>query len=349
MHDEIRILLQTTIPFNPDDWHAGRFSLLRDCLASLPQIRVLARDRHPDREGNDPILSRLDDSRFDQLWLIAVDGGDGLSPADARGINRFQRQGGGLLTARDHQDVGSSLCALERVGPAHKFHTRNPETDPERRTRDDPETDSISWPNYRSGANGDYQWIEVAEPVHPLLLAPTLPRGRVRRIPAHPHEGVVSLPPLERDARIIAWGRSLATGRSFGLAVAFDSRGECGRAVAHSSFHHFADYNWCVATGCPTFVCEPAGEGYRREPEALDEVKAYVANLAYWLSHRPGVQDQVAPLSEAMGMSDRPPTGDGVARRVNDDRDPTRTLAYPQREPLGGPLTPRACLRAHRK
>src|SRR5713101_3014981 len=161
-------------------------SVSRRCehTASARRARTIASGR-AHVEG---CRSRLDDSGFDQLWLIAVDGGDGLSPADARGINRFQRQGRGLLTARDHQDVGSSLCALERVGAAHQFHTRNPEPDPERRTRDDPETDSISWPNYHSGANGEYQWIEAGEPVHPLLLAPALPRGRVRRIPAHPHE-----------------------------------------------------------------------------------------------------------------------------------------------------------------
>lgn len=31
----IRILLQTTIPPIADDWHIGRFSMLRDTLAGL--------------------------------------------------------------------------------------------------------------------------------------------------------------------------------------------------------------------------------------------------------------------------------------------------------------------------
>jgi hypothetical protein len=35
MTKPIRILLQTTIPFAEDDWHIGRFSLLRDELAAL--------------------------------------------------------------------------------------------------------------------------------------------------------------------------------------------------------------------------------------------------------------------------------------------------------------------------
>jgi hypothetical protein len=33
MTEPIRILLQTTIPTIEDDWHVGRFSMLRDSLA----------------------------------------------------------------------------------------------------------------------------------------------------------------------------------------------------------------------------------------------------------------------------------------------------------------------------
>lgn len=35
MSKPIKILLQTTIPTVEDDWHIGRFLLLRDYLASL--------------------------------------------------------------------------------------------------------------------------------------------------------------------------------------------------------------------------------------------------------------------------------------------------------------------------
>ena len=47
----IRILLQTTIPPIADDWHIGRFSMLRDYLTGLadddgsPLCDVTARDR----------------------------------------------------------------------------------------------------------------------------------------------------------------------------------------------------------------------------------------------------------------------------------------------------------------
>jgi len=129
MSAPIRILLQTTIPTTADDWHIERFSLLRDHLASLRDDRgaarydVLARDRSA--SGDDPVLSALDTSDIDQLWLFAVDTGNGLTRNDCGGISRFRRRGGGLLVARDHEDLGSSVCMLGGVGAAHHFHSKN--------------------------------------------------------------------------------------------------------------------------------------------------------------------------------------------------------------------------------
>ena len=76
-----RILLQTTIPYAADDWHVGRFALLRDELVSAGHD-VTARNREPNAEGDDPVLSGLATSDFNQLWLMGVDTGDGLSGAD---------------------------------------------------------------------------------------------------------------------------------------------------------------------------------------------------------------------------------------------------------------------------
>jgi hypothetical protein len=289
MRAPIRILLQTTIPPKPDDWHAGRFSLLRAFLESqrgedgAPLFAVTARDRT--QLADDPVLSTLDRAGFEELWLFAVDEGDGLSAGDREGILRFHAGGGGLLVARDHEDLGCSVCELGSVGAAHFFHTRSPEADESRRVRDDPETTSISWPNYRSGRNGDYQPVEPTEPVHELLRDPRSPSGRVALFPAHPHEGAVGVPKGEHAARVVATGRSVATGRAFNLAVAFERAAHVrGRAVAESSFHHFVDYNWDIAHGCPSFVTETPGDGVGRNPAGLDGVKAYVRNVARWLA-----------------------------------------------------------------
>ena len=298
MTKPIRILLQTTIPFAEDDWHIGRFSLLRDELSSLRDEAgnqlcvVTTRDREQDAAANDPVLSTLDVSDFDELWLFAVDTGNGLSVTDCQGITRFRQRGGGILTTRDHQDLGTSLCTLGGIGRAHFFHSKNPEPDPSRHVVDDPYTTSISWPNYHSGANGDYQHISVLSR-HELLRKPASPSGVIEFFPAHPHEGAVGVPQGESQAHVIATGQSKATGRPFNLVVAFESALDnhgnmLGRGIAESSFHHFVDYNWDIEKGCPSFVAEPPGDGYKRNPQALEDIKTYVNNAALWLAQRAG-------------------------------------------------------------
>jgi len=194
-----------------------------------------------------------------------------------------------MLTTRDHQDLGSSLCTLGGVGRAHFFHTRHPDPDESRHVRDDQDTKTVSWPNYHSGSNGDYQKITAVKPVHELLLNPNNDSGVVQYFPAHPHEGAVGVPEDENHATVIATGTSKVTGRPFNLIVAFESTRDVhgntlGRAVAESSFHHFVDYNWDTAQGCPSFLEEPPGDQIKREPEKLEDVKAYVTNTARWLA-----------------------------------------------------------------
>src|SRR5919108_1603464 len=145
-----KILLQTTIVDIPDDWSVGRFSMLADELRRAGHD-VTARNR--DAGETDPVLSTLDARDYDQLWLMAVDTGDGLSAEDAAGIMRFRPRGGGILTPRDHQDLGSGLLRLGSIGRLNHFHDRNPEPGAPPHDQDTP---SIPWPNYHSGANGDY-------------------------------------------------------------------------------------------------------------------------------------------------------------------------------------------------
>src|SRR5919205_1355165 len=218
MSNPIHILLQTTIPPIEDDWNIARFSLLRDHLASIkddngaPLYKVTTRDREVDSVGNDIVLSVLDTTDVDELWLFAVDTGDGLSSADCEGITRFHQRGGGILTTRDHQDLGSSLCSLGGVGRAHFFHSQHQDPDPARNVRDDVETTTITWPNYHSGANGDYQRVTAVEPVHELLRKDS---AVIEYFPSHPHEGSVGVPDGEEHARVIASSRSQGSGREF--------------------------------------------------------------------------------------------------------------------------------------
>lgn len=286
MNRTIKVLLQTTIPTTADDWSIARFGRLANFLRAergsegQPLFDVVTRDREPPGKP-DSVLSRLDRSDFDEMWLFAVDVGDGLTQADCDGISNFRRSGRGLMVTRDHMDLGSSVCALDGVGAAHHFHSKNIDPDSPHE-RDDPYTTYISWPNFHSGANGDYQVIEVKGPVHPVLSNPASPTSAIRFLPSHPHEGDVSAPAGE-EARVIVSGRSKVTGRPFNIAVAFEAHDGRGRAIAQSTFHHFVDYNWDTRSGAPSFVDEPPGDALLREAAAIADTHRYARNVALWL------------------------------------------------------------------
>jgi hypothetical protein len=286
----IRVLVQTTIPPTTDDWHVGRFSLLTDHLSSTrwpdgTGIDVTARNLERDASGVDRVLASLPGTAFDVLWLLAVDVGGGLVAKECAGVEAFQKRGGGLLAARDHQDLGCSLAALPGVGEAHHFHTLNLDPVASHRCADDRETRTIDWPNYHSGRNGDVQEVHVVALDHPLMQ--TGAGARVRHFPAHPHEGSVG---PAAGGQVIATGRSHATGRDFNLVVARDTTApegpHGGRWIAESSFHHFADYNWDPRKGAPSFVSEPVGDAVLANPRLLDDVRTYVTNAVRWLTRR---------------------------------------------------------------
>ncbi len=86
---------------------------------------------------------------------------------------------------------------------------------------------------------------------------------------------------------MIATGTSKVSGNRFNLAVAFEPTPDDGPAVAQSTFHHFADYNWDPNMGCPSFVTERPGDGLAHSPDAQRSTRQYVRNLALWLAGRP--------------------------------------------------------------
>ena len=289
MTKPVNVLLQTTIAPTLNDWHIGRFSMLREYLASLtaadgaPLFHVTARDR--DRLGApDSVLSSLDRSQYDQLWLFAVDTGNGLDDTDRAGILRFRARGGGLMITRDHMDLGCSICKLGPIGAAHVFHTHNiagPLPPP-----DDRGTPYIGWPNFHSGANGDFQRVEAELPVHAVMRDDESETGAIMYLPAHPHEGAVIPPESDPLARVIASGKSLATGKRFNIAVAFERSATGGRALAESTFHHFADYNWDPSRGSPDFVTETPVYTLPNTARAMASVYRYVSNVGLWLVGR---------------------------------------------------------------
>jgi hypothetical protein len=197
------------------------------------------------------------------------------------------------------------LRRLGSLGLVNRFHDES--IDPES-MRDDRGTPEISWPNFHSGSNGDYQPVLATEPAHELLRTTRTSSGTIEWFPAHPHEGLVT--PEGPYAAVVAQGRSRATGRRFNLAVALDGEtapdgGAMGRAVAESTFHHFADYNWDIDSGAPSFVSETPGTEIKTDPARLATFKDYIRNLATWLHPATGHH----PASARRGSG----TADGLA------------------------------------
>jgi hypothetical protein len=280
------LLLQTTIEGDPDDWNITRFSRLTEFLSQLRDrngqlaFRVTARNRGRCGEP-DAILSKLPELEFDQLWLFAVDAGDGLTAADCAGISRFRQLGGRLLVTRD-MDLGRCVCNLDGVGAAHHFHGNNAERND--RGPDNPLSSDIVGPNHRVAADGGFQRVRAVGHIHPVMRDRHSVTGVIQYLPAHPHEGVVNVPPGETSARVIVAGQSVASGRRFNIAVAFERSDRGGRAIAQSSFHHFSDCNWDPNADCHSFGGDPAGGSIARSPEALRSTRQYVSNVAFWLA-----------------------------------------------------------------
>ncbi len=293
MKTAVKILLQTTILYTEDDWHIGRFSLLTEHLKSLRNesgdalYEVTTRNLEKDADGNDKVLNTIDESDFDELWLFALDTEGVLSKEDCQAITKFRQNGKGIFTTRDHQDMGTSLCTVGGIGAAHYFHSKQNDPNEDRNRRDDQDTQTINYPNYHSGANGNYQKIVAVEPVHELLKRSD--GSTIEFFPAHPHEGGVGKPKDDDSARIIAKSKSRMSENDFNLIVAFERSQDkygnnLGRGIAESSFHHLVDYNWDISKGCPAFLEEPPGDEVKNNPEKLEDIKTYVANLAKWLS-----------------------------------------------------------------
>lgn len=255
-----KILLQTTL-VSANDWHVGRFARLADLLRGDGH-EVVCRDREPRADGSDTLLPQLPDSDFEQLWLIAGDTGNGLAPADVRGILRFRERGGGVLTAREDKNRGVSLLNLGAIGSVNNFHTYNRARGPR--------------PARHAAKKSGYQRIVPMPPVHELLHTEKSPSGVVEFFPAHPHEGALSIPDNMPYARAIAAPADAGQARTFALAVAIENEPTgnghpCGRAIAISSFQHLADSNW-----------EPLQS--REDADRLAAFQDYIRNIARWLS-----------------------------------------------------------------
>src|SRR5215470_17496270 len=115
MERTVHILIQTTTPARPDDWSIESLALLGQHFGSLqePGIRfeVIARNREAGPDGSDPVLASLDRAPFDELWLFALDLGDGITAAECEAIPPARWR-----HPRHARPCGHGLLALQARG-----------------------------------------------------------------------------------------------------------------------------------------------------------------------------------------------------------------------------------------
>lgn len=253
---------------------------------------------------------------FDQLWLFGVKGGNPyLQASEVTAIENFMNSGGGVLAMGDHEDMGLGLCGqIKRVRSMRKWWFTSPPPpagmikapDSTDLTRNDTvhaitpggnvnlgqqndATPQTIYPNYRYAWNWWKPLRRVKYP-HPILCGP---RGAIRVMPDHAHEGDCIMPDSSFSAEypgavpveIIARGRNvvgrskpagmntITDPREFGLIGVWDghdARADKGRVVVDSTWHHWFNVNL---------------EGLRAENGTeYKDILAYFRNVAIWLS-----------------------------------------------------------------
>lgn len=282
---------------------------------------------------------KLDD--FDEIWLFGVE--RSFSPAltdqELRALSNFMDGGGGVFATGDHEDLGVAMCgAVPRVRSMRKWHWPNP--GPNGEPVAPPVNGLDRFDTLRQGPSANFQFDDQSDDVpqnisprmypswsfpwtfpwsvhpHPVLCGP---RGVIRVLPDHPHEGECYVPAdlttsftfdgytIEEypalgggGARLapeiiatstIVGGRSATdikgpvTPRSFGAIGAWDGhRVDHGRVLVDATWHHFFNINLVGDAASPDPLKQIGFEASPAGQAAFEEIKAYYRNIAVWLA-----------------------------------------------------------------
>jgi hypothetical protein len=305
------------------------------------EVTKAHRRNDPDADITSFRFDTHDLSQYDQMWLFAVErAGSEISEPELRAITQFMDGGGGVFATGDHEDLGVAMCgAVPRVRSMRKWHWPNPGPNGE------PVAPAVDGPNRHDtlsegndpGIQLDDQSDDIPQRITPRLYSrwpwnkfffvshphPLLsgPRGVIRVLPDHPHEGECYEPsdltakftfdgynvteyPSGIAPEVIAYstivGRTVdalkgpLNPRTFGAIGAYDGhRASVGRVVVDATWHHFFNINLTGELGDPGpiknlgFLATPAGQA------AFADIKTYFRNIAVWLA-RPSNQSGMA-------------------------------------------------------
>ncbi len=328
-----------------DGFAAGNFALgaLRQALDTPPYPWVRFEITTARRDITDPTadlsnfrFDQHDLAGYDQIWLFGVarNGSEfALSDRELRVVAQFMDGGGGVFATGDHEDLGVAMCGrVPRVRSMRKWYWPNPgpNGEPVAPKVDGPDRiDTLSEGN-DAGIQFNDQSDDVPQRItpkmystlpwnpvffrqypHPLLCGP---RGAIRVLPDHPHEGECYVPTdlsatLTFDGyqvteypggvapeviatstivgRAVDENKGVLNARSFGAIGAYDGhRAGIGRVVVDATWHHFFNVNLIGELGNPDpikgmgFLATTAGQA------AYEEIQRYFSNIAVWLARQ---------------------------------------------------------------
>ncbi|WP_224368892.1 hypothetical protein [Hyalangium versicolor] len=273
----------------------------------------------------------------DEVWLFGVEGGaSSLSEAELKAISQFMDAGGGVFATGDHEDLGVAMSGrVPRVRSMRKWYWPNPGPNGEPVAPDG--SSQNRYDTLREGADAGFQFDDQSDalaqeitprmyPVghpflhikvpHPLLCGP---RGPIRVLPDHPHEGECYVPkdlnrtftfdgytiveyPAPRAGKrprpeviaesTVIGGHTTSSkppvvARRFGAMGAYDGHWvKVGRVAVDATWHHFFNIN---LRGDPSSPVPAKRNGFHdasADPQVYNAIKAYFRNLAVWLAPR---------------------------------------------------------------
>lgn len=281
---------------------------------------------------------------YDAVFLFGIDsnfGGRGagypsdrLSDNELRAVTQFMNAGGGVFATGDHGSLGRALChAIPRargmrlwqstpgvggldevsMGGARRNDTNRPPGTSSFSDQSDDVPQTIQ-PRMYARRNGLFRYTYP----HPLLCGP---RGVIRVMPDHPHEGECvepsatganlnfggalgaeypaaidggprPLPELISTNSVLGGtrsGKDPTQSQTFGGICAYDGhRAGIGRVVTDATWHHFVNVNLIGLFNdsglTPGHVWRNGFLSSASGQAHFEEIKSYYRNLAVWLS-----------------------------------------------------------------
>jgi hypothetical protein len=249
---------------------------------------------------------------------------DRLADPELAALTAFMNGGGGLFATGDHGALGKALsAAVPRVRNMRLWDSTSAQDEFDQVSMGGPRRNDTNRGGLFDNQSDDIPQVIVPRMYsagfffrvtfpHPLLCGP---RGVIRVMPDHPHEGEciepadtsLTLPsgdpeyPPAADGGTrplpevistnsvpsgnVASGKTATVGQTFGGICAYDGhRAGVGRAITDATWHHFVNINQVGMVSPSAAAFDKGFLGSLQGVAHLEEIRTYHRNLAVWVT-----------------------------------------------------------------